>query len=161
MKFSPKCRVLCLELKQDRRAEGEQKSARGAAQYRASWSTAVMLCYSDYQTISSDLGITILKTFEPAHNKTYDLCDQRRLRSACTCVQSDQSSLIACAFYSLQAIQREINESPCPTGLIHRLIWVFAGHTGFTVGFVMRWLICQGIIAAVFTLHSWTDRQTV
>ena len=44
---------------------------------------------------------------------------------------------IACAFYSLQAIQRGMNENPCHTGLI----WAFAGHTGLIVGFVVHWLI--------------------
>ena len=34
------------------------------------------------------------------------------------------------AFYSLWAIQRGINENPCHTGWMYRLIWVFAGHTG-------------------------------
>ena len=45
-----------------------------------------------------------------------------------------ESLLIACAFYSLQAIQRGINENPCCTGRICRLIWVFAGYTGLIVG---------------------------
>ena len=53
-----------------------------------------------------------------------------------------ESSLIAWAFYSLQVIQRGIHENSCKTGWIYRLIWVFAGHTGFIEGFVVRWLIC-------------------
>ena len=73
-------------------------------------------------------------------NLQEDLCDQRRLRSACTSAQSDQSALIACAFNSLRAIPREINENPCHTGWMYRLIWAFAGHTGLTSGFVVRWL---------------------
>ena len=40
-----------------------------------------------------------------------------------------ESSLIACAFFRLQAIQRGINENHCHTGWIYRLIWVFAGYT--------------------------------
>ena len=32
-----------------------------------------------------------------------------------------ESSLIACAFHSLQAFQREINENPCRTGSMYRL----------------------------------------
>ena len=49
-----------------------------------------------------------------------------------------ESSLIAYAFYSLQAIQRGINENPCYTEWMYRLIGVFACHTGVIVGFVMR-----------------------
>ena len=41
-----------------------------------------------------------------------NLCDQRRLRLDCAFAQSDQSSLVARAFYSLQAIQGETNENP-------------------------------------------------
>ena len=52
-----------------------------------------------------------------------------------------ESLLIACDFYSLRAIQREINENPCHNRWISRLIWVFAGHTGLIVGLVVRWLI--------------------
>ena len=50
------------------------------------------------------------------------------------------SLLIACTFYSLQAIQRGINDNPCYIGWIYRLTWVFASHLGLIVGFVMRWL---------------------
>ena len=49
-----------------------------------------------------------------------------------------ESSLIACAFFSLQAIKRGINENPCHTGWMYRLNWDFAGHTGLIVGFVLR-----------------------
>ena len=52
-----------------------------------------------------------------------------------------ESSLIACSFYSLRAIQRGINENPCHTGWKYRLIWVFAGHTDLIVGFAVRLLI--------------------
>ena len=47
-------------------------------------------------------------------------------------MQSDQSSLIACAFYGLQTIQREINENPCHTGLMYRL-----SHIGLVVAFAV------------------------
>ena len=50
------------------------------------------------------------------------------------------SSLIACAFYNIQAIQRGMNEKPCRTGWMYRLIWDSAGHIGLVVGFVVRWL---------------------
>ena len=57
------------------------------------------------------------------------------------CAVWSASSLIACDFYSLRAIQRGMNKNPCHTGWMHRLIWVFAGLRGLIVGFVMRWLI--------------------
>ena len=57
------------------------------------------------------------------------------------CAVWSESSLIPCAFYSLQAIQRGIKKNACPTGWMYRLTWVFDGHTGLIVGFVMRWLI--------------------
>ena len=44
-----------------------------------------------------------------------------------------ESSLNACAFLCLPAIQREINDNPCHTGWMYRLIWVFACHTGLLV----------------------------
>ena len=59
-------------------------------------------------------------------NLQWALCGQRRLRSACS-VWSD-SALIVCALHSLQAIQRGINENPCHTRGMYRLIWVYAGH---------------------------------
>ena len=68
-----------------------------------------------------------------------------------------ESLLIACAFYSLQAIQRRINENPCHTGWIYKVIWVFTGHTGLIVGFVMRWLKCYWYYfstdLALFQIH--------
>ena len=71
---------------------------------------------------------------------TTRLCDQRRLRSAFASAQSDQSSLIAFAFYSLRSIQRRINENPWHTGWMYRLIGVFDGYTGLIVSFVVHWL---------------------
>ena len=74
---------------------------------------------------------------------TYNnLCSQWRLRSTCVSVKADQSLLIAYAFYSLQAIQRGINENPSHTGWLYKLIWVFAGHTGLLVcaGSYIIWL---------------------
>ena len=49
-----------------------------------------------------------------------------------------ESSLVACPFYSIQAIQKGINENPCHTGWMYRLTWVFACHKGLIVGFVVR-----------------------
>ena len=59
------------------------------------------------------------------------------------------SSLIACAFYSLRAIQRGLNKNPCYTRWMYRLVWVFAGHTGLIVGFVMRWLKLFSILSYI------------
>ena len=53
-----------------------------------------------------------------------------------------ESSLIVCAFYTFQAIQRGINKKPCHTRWMYRLIWVFAGHSGLIVSFVVRWHRC-------------------
>ena len=52
-----------------------------------------------------------------------------------------ESSLIACAFYSLQAFRGGMNGNPFHTGWTYRLIWVFGGHTGLIVSFIVRWLI--------------------
>ena len=57
---------------------------------------------------------------EPEHDKTYNktsaTCED------CASEHSDQSSLSACAFYSLRAIQRGINKNPCHNVWIYRLI---------------------------------------
>ena len=78
----------------------------------------------------------------PEHNKTYN-------KTFATCENLAQpvhlgsliTVLIACAFYSLWAIQRGINEYLCHTCRMYTLIWVFVNHTGLIVGFVMRSLI--------------------
>ena len=72
-----------------------------------------------------------------------------------------ESSLIACAFYSLHAIQRWMNENPCHTGWMYRLIWVFAGHTGLIVGFVMRWLISKLSCIQMKLTQCWLIRVHV
>ena len=61
--------------------------------------------------------------------------------SLCICTVWSESLLIACAFYSLQAIQRGIKENLWPTGWMYRLIWVFADYNGYIVGFAVHWLI--------------------
>ena len=87
------------------------------------------------------------KKNEPAHDKTYNkTCatskDSVQLH---ICTVWSEFSLIACAFYSLLAIQRGINKNPCYTGWMDRLIWVFAG-TGLIVGIVVRWLKYQLLV---------------
>ena len=54
------------------------------------------------------------------------------------CTVKSEFLVIACAFYTLQAIERGMNENPCHTGWIYMLI--FAGHTGLIVGLVVSWL---------------------
>ena len=90
--------------------------------------------YADEELFADEYAL--LTACDKTYNKT---CEQRRLRPACS-VWSE-SSLIACAFYSLLAIQRGIYENSCYTGWMYRLIWVFARHTDLIVGFVVRWLI--------------------
>ena len=100
--------------------------------------------------------------YEPAHDKTYlrlvqPAKTQISLRICAGWSESSlvaqvffivgfvvrwlSSSLIACAFYSLKAIQRGINENSCHTLWVYRLIWGFARHTVLIVCFVVLWLI--------------------
>ena len=62
--------------------------------------------------------------FEPAHDKTYNRLvrpAKTRIRLRIRAVWSE-SSLIACAFYNLRAIQNGMNENPCHTVWMYRLI---------------------------------------
>ena len=71
----------------------------------------------------SSKKILIFFLFEQAHYKTYKkTCDQQRLKSNCTSVQSDQSLLIQCTFFNLRLIRKGINENPCHTGWMYWLI---------------------------------------
>ena len=71
-----------------------------------------------------------------------------------------ESSVIACAFYSLQAIQRGMNEKPCYTWWVYRLIWVFAGRPSSC-------RFCQALVqievkkwrAAATEIPSWNGQQ--
>ena len=81
-------------------------------------------------------GSYSLNINEPAHNKTYNLFDQQRLRSACAFVQSDQS---LCRLYVPSSAFRLsypkwLSKRPCHIGWMYRPI--FAGNTGLIVGFV-------------------------
>ena len=53
------------------------------------------------------------------------------------------------AFYSLWAVQREINDNTYCTGWMYRLIFIFVGHLGLILGFVVRWLICLRVLLGV------------
>ena len=91
---------------------------------------------------------------EQTPDKTYiKICATSELRSACASAQSDQSSLIACTFYNLHAIQRRINENPCHIVLMYKLIWVFACHSSLIVGFAMCWLKYKLAIMRVTMWH--------
>ena len=68
-------------------------------------------------------------------NQQNDLCTQQRLRSAWASALSDQSLLCALRIASSCRQQR------LWSGRMPRLIWVFTGHTGHFVGFVMLRLI--------------------
>ena len=73
---------------------------------------------------------------KPVDNKSFSkTCETRAVWS--------ESLLIACAFCSLRAIQRGMNENPYYSGWMYRLIWVFAGHRDLIVGFVTHWLYCK------------------
>ena len=72
-------------------------------------------------------------TSEPLHYKTKqnDLCAQRKLRSACASVQSDQS--LCCSHE--EATHWAHSKDSDQTGWMSRLMWVFAGRTGDFVVF--------------------------
>ena len=55
----------------------------------------------------------------------YPKRDERDLLTYWVDVQADQSSMIACAFNNLRAIQRGTKEISCHTGWMYRLIRVF------------------------------------
>ena len=73
---------------------------------------------------SCSLGESMKK--ELALDKTY-----KKTSATSGCAVWSEPSLIPCAFYRLQAIQRGMTVDPCHTGWMYRLIWVFAGHKGF------------------------------
>ena len=68
---------------------------------------------------------------------TNDLCAQQRLRSAWVSNQSDQSLLSAGRNLGFLAIHWAHSKDTDQTMQMPWLIWVFAGHTGHFVGFVM------------------------
>ena len=77
------------------------------------------------------LTLNVLKLSQRTIKPTIRLARPvRTLISLRTRAVWSESLLIAWAFYNLRAIQREINENPCHTVWVYRLIWVFAGHKG-------------------------------
>ena len=76
-------------------------------------------------------------------NQWNGMCTQRRLRTAWASAQSDQS--LRCALnrkLRAQAFFMQTGKTD-QSGLMPRLIWVFAGCTGHFVHFVMLQLICH------------------
>ena len=61
MKFLPKCRVLCLELKKDiwqlQKGERRRQEGRSAPPYRASWSTEAGDCVPGIPTPTFELDL--------------------------------------------------------------------------------------------------------
>ena len=74
------------------------------------------------------------------------------------CTVWSESLLIASAFYSFHAIQRGMNETPCHGGWMYRLIWVFAGHTGLIVDFVICLLKYQYFLVERMSLSCCYDK---
>ena len=65
------------------------------------------------------------------------LCAKRRLRAACVFIQSDQSLLCALLVAKDPNLLQVDSEVIDQTGRMLKLIWVFAGHTGHFIGFVI------------------------
>ena len=77
-------------------------------------------------------------TWTPAwQSQQNGYCAQRRHRSACASAQSDQS--LRCPHEQTLGPQLPIERTTKTdqTGRMPRLIWVFAGHKGHSVGFVL------------------------
>ena len=65
------------------------------------------------------------------------MCAQRRRRSAWSSTQSDQSSLCTLSIAKDLRLLHADSEDSDQTGQMPRLIRVFAGRTGYFVGFVV------------------------
>ena len=70
-----------------------------------------------------------------------DMCAQRRLKSACASVQSDQSSFSAKRNFASLAIQSASSENSDQTVPMRRLVWLFTGRTYLKVRFLTQRLI--------------------
>ena len=66
-------------------------------------------------------------------NQQNGLCAQWRLRTTRASAQSDQSLHCALLWVAKDTVLLQADSKD-------RLIWLFAGHTGHFIGFVMRWL---------------------
>ena len=97
--------------------------------------------------------IVFMVLFKPAHKKTYNKtykCNQQRLQHAHLC-----NLIRALAHHMCTLLPPGYQENPCHIYWgMYRLIWVFAGHTGLIVGFVVRWLICKNLIPVCIFFFS-------
>ena len=60
-----------------------------------------------------------------------------------------ESSLIACAFYSLRAIQREVNENHC----------ILGGYTGWSESLLVAYVIVGFVVRCLIWGTSWLTKQ--
>ena len=81
-------------------------------------------------------------TFQPVQDIAYNKTCAKTQISLPTCTVWSVFADRLCPLQPLGYPKRD-NQDPCHTGWIYRLIWVFAGHAGLIVGFVVRWLISQ------------------
>ena len=109
--------------------------------YEASWSKSgkINFTISRIQITTQFSNLYKTKMSRLMTKPTKWLCAQRRLRSAWTCAQSDQSSLCAQWVAKNQSFFMRTAKTD-QTVRMSRLIRVFAGCTYHFFGFVMRWL---------------------
>ena len=92
-------------------------------------------------------------------NQQYGLCAQRRRWSAWASAQSDQSWLFTLWIAKDPRFLHVDREDSYQTRPMSRLIWVFSGHTGHFVGFVMlRFILWLAFMwsGSAKTVPPWT-----
>ena len=96
---------------------------------------------SDIANNNTSISIQFNCMNNPAHDKTNNTSatsedsDQPAHPRSLIRVLADRMCLLLPPGY-----QKRDEREPCHTGLMYRLISVFAGHAGLIVGFVVRWL---------------------
>ena len=89
-----------------------------------------------------DLPVTCIgNQYEPAHDEPTRFVRPAKTQiSLRICAVWSESSLLACVIFGTQAIQRGINENPCHTAWMYKLILVFPDLAGLggSVGCVVR-----------------------
>ena len=80
-----------------------------------------------------------LKNIVSQHTSVRLMRPEKTQISPCFSAVLSASSLVACVFYGLQAIQRGIFENHGYTGWMYMLIPVSAGHTGLIEGFLVHY----------------------
>ena len=96
-----------------------------------------------------------VKIWAPAwQNQQNDLCAQRKTRISLD-IRPVWSESMLCTQWTAKdpMLLHADSEDSDQTGQMLRLIWVFAGHTGHFVGFVMLWFIC--LFVKQYLLQSW------